>query len=30
MIPEEDLVQGHLRLLEVDSRLVLPIEKLSY
>jgi len=27
MIPEEDLVQGHLRLLEVDSRLVLPIEK---
>ena len=27
MIPEEDLIEGHLRLLEVDARLVLPIEK---
>ncbi len=27
MIPEEDLVLGHLRLLEVDERLKLPIEK---
>jgi heme/copper-type cytochrome/quinol oxidase subunit 2 len=27
MIPEEDLIEGHLRLLEVDSRLLLPIEK---
>jgi cytochrome c oxidase subunit 2 len=27
MIPEEDLVQGNLRLLEVDERLCLPIEK---
>jgi heme/copper-type cytochrome/quinol oxidase subunit 2 len=27
MIPEEDLVLGHLRLLEVDERLKFPIEK---
>jgi len=27
MVPENDLVFGHLRLLEVDNRLVLPIEK---
>jgi len=27
MVPEEDLVEGNLRLLEVDSRLVLPVEK---
>jgi cytochrome c oxidase subunit 2 len=27
MIPEADLIDGHLRLLEVDTRLVLPIEK---
>jgi len=27
MIPEEDLIKGSLRLLEVDERLVLPIEK---
>jgi len=27
MIPEEDLVLGHLRLLEVDERLKLPVEK---
>jgi heme/copper-type cytochrome/quinol oxidase subunit 2 len=27
MVPEEDLVQGNLRLLEVDERLCLPIEK---
>jgi len=27
MVPENDLVFGHLRLLEVDKRLVLPIEK---
>lgn len=26
MLPEEDLNKGHLRLLEVDNRLVLPIE----
>jgi cytochrome c oxidase subunit 2 len=26
MIPEEDLANGQLRLLEVDNRLVLPIE----
>jgi len=27
MVPEEDLIEGNLRLLEVDSRLKLPIEK---
>jgi heme/copper-type cytochrome/quinol oxidase subunit 2 len=27
MIPEEDLIEGSLRLLEVDERLVLPVEK---
>jgi cytochrome c oxidase subunit 2 len=27
MIPEEDLILGRLRLLEVDTRLILPIEK---
>jgi len=27
MIPEEDLIIGHLRLLEVDERLKFPIEK---
>jgi len=27
MIAEEDLMDGNLRLLEVDSRLFLPIEK---
>ena len=27
MIPEEDLILGRLRLLEVDARLILPIEK---
>jgi cytochrome c oxidase subunit 1 len=27
MVPEEDLILGRLRLLEVDTRLVLPIEK---
>jgi len=27
MIAEDDLKQGHLRLLEVDERLKLPIEK---
>jgi heme/copper-type cytochrome/quinol oxidase subunit 2 len=27
MILEEDLIQGSLRLLEVDERLLLPIEK---
>jgi heme/copper-type cytochrome/quinol oxidase subunit 2 len=27
MIPESDLLKGSLRLLEVDTRLVLPIEK---
>jgi heme/copper-type cytochrome/quinol oxidase subunit 2 len=27
MVPEEDLVLGRLRLLEVDTRLILPIEK---
>jgi heme/copper-type cytochrome/quinol oxidase subunit 2 len=27
MISEDDLKQGHLRLLEVDERLKLPIEK---
>jgi len=26
MIPEEDLVEGSLRLLEVDNRLKLPVE----
>jgi len=26
MIPEEDLVEGTLRLLEVDNRLKLPVE----
>jgi heme/copper-type cytochrome/quinol oxidase subunit 2 len=25
MIPEEDLVKGQLRLLEVDNRMVIPI-----
>jgi heme/copper-type cytochrome/quinol oxidase subunit 2 len=27
LIPEDDLVEGHLRLLEVDERLMLPVEK---
>jgi cytochrome c oxidase subunit 2 len=27
MIAEEDLMDGNLRLLEVDSRLFLPVEK---
>jgi len=27
MVPEEDLIFGRLRLLEVDERLMLPIEK---
>jgi heme/copper-type cytochrome/quinol oxidase subunit 2 len=27
MIPEENLLEGSLRLLEVDQRLILPIEK---
>jgi heme/copper-type cytochrome/quinol oxidase subunit 2 len=27
MVPEKDLIFGSLRLLEVDSRLLLPIEK---
>jgi heme/copper-type cytochrome/quinol oxidase subunit 2 len=27
MVAEEDLLEGHLRLLEVDERLKLPVER---